>query len=352
MHVDEAELWRGVDRLIDRGSSLADLRSHGLHLLAARSLRGRGIPVPDQLAREESAAGRRELAASVVLTRIRSSYDGRMLLMKGPEVAARYPPGCRPFGDLDILAEDPELAQRTLVEAGFEQIGFDDPYYDGLHHLRPLRFPEAPSPIVEIHRRPNWVEWVDPPPNRELFAAAVPSVCEVAGFLALAPPHQALALAAHSWIEMPLRRILDLVDIVAVAPPGPARREARALASRWGLERIWDTTVAAADSLIFEAPTPLALRVWARNLHQVRDRTVLENHIRRWLSGFWALPPAGAAKAGLVAVARDLRPAPTEPWTSKMRRAREAARNPSRPAADHALRLGREAKRPRFKRGE
>ena len=352
MQVEDTDLWRGVDRLIDRAPSLADLRSHGLHLLAARSLRRRGIPLPDQLAEEEVVARRRELSASLVLTRMRASYEGRMILMKGPEMAARYPTGCRPFGDLDVLAEDPEAAQRALIAAGFERVGFEDSYYDGLHHLRPLRLPEAPSPIVEIHRRPNWVEWVDPPPNEELFGAAVPSICEVDGYLALSPAQRGPSLAAHSWVEMPLRRILDLVDVVLVAPSCDARREARAVASRWGLGRMWDSTLAAADCLLFAAAPPAALRVWARNLRQVRDRTVLENHVRRWLSGFAALPPGSAARAAVVAVARDLRPAPAEPWTSKLRRTREAARNPTRPAADHARRLGRDAKRARFRRAE
>ncbi len=352
MQLEDTDLWRGVDRLIDRAPSLADLRSHGLQLLAGRSLRRRGIPLPEQLAQEEVIARRRELAASLVLARMRASYEGPMILMKGPEMAARYPTGCRPFGDLDVLAEDPEAAQRALIAAGFERVGFEDSYYDGLHHLGPLRLPEVPTPILEIHRRPNWVEWAGPPSNEELFATAVPSVCEVDGFLALSAPQQALALAAHSWIEMPLRRILDLIDITLVARSGGERREAGLVASRWGLERMWKTTLSAADSLLFAEPPPAALRIWARNLRQVRDRTVLENHVRRWLSGFAALPPASATRAGLVAVARDLRPAPTEPWTSKLRRTREAVRNPTRPAADHASRLGRDAKRARFRRVE
>ena len=56
--------------------------------------------------------------------------------MKGPEVAAHYPvPSDRPFGDLDLLVEDPEAAQRALIAAGFVEFGEPDG----------IRRPSAPS---------------------------------------------------------------------------------------------------------------------------------------------------------------------------------------------------------------
>jgi hypothetical protein len=286
----------------------------------------------------------------VILKRIRDSYDGQLILIKGPEVAHRYPTTCRPFGDLDILADDAEGAQQALVAAGFEQIGFNDSYYEGLHHLRPLRLPEAPSLHVEIHRRPNWLDWTDPPSNTELFANAVPALCKADGFLGLPLTHHVLVLAAHSWIELPLRRILDLVDVLAVSPHGADRENVQELADLWSMGRVWRTTITAADALVLNGPMPSSLRIWARNLRAVRDRTVLENHMRRWLSGFWALPPYTASKAGIVAVAHDLTPVPGESWTDKLRRVSGAIRRPFRTATERANKLGYDAYRPRFKR--
>ena len=47
------ELWAHVDRLVDRAPREADLRAHGVHLLAAQRFRALGRPVSAQL--EEDA---------------------------------------------------------------------------------------------------------------------------------------------------------------------------------------------------------------------------------------------------------------------------------------------------------
>jgi hypothetical protein len=319
-------------------------------MLAARRYRQREIPFPEELTAAVEEATWRDLMAPAVLKGVREAYEGRLLLLKGPEVAAHYPTGCRPFNDLDILADDPEGAQRSLLAAGFEQIGFEDAYYEGLHHLSPLMMPGAPSPVVEIHRRPNWIEWSEPPSGEELFDAAVPASCAVDGYLALPPVHHAIAIAAHGWIELPLRRILDLVDVLAVLPSGE-REDARELAKRWDMEHVWSTTLVAADAVVLDGPTPWSLRLWARNLEQVRDRSVFETHLRRLVSPFWALPPGRAGLASLATVGRELTPAPSERWPEKLRRMWEAARHPVRASAEHAEKLGPdEANKARHKR--
>ena len=107
--------------------------------------------------------------------------------------------------------------QRALLAAGFEPGGASgDDDYVGLHHLRPLRVPGETAAFVEVHRRPGWVKFVDPLTTRELLAAATEGATGVPGVLALPPAHHALVLAAHSWDERPMRRLLDLIDIAAV----------------------------------------------------------------------------------------------------------------------------------------
>jgi hypothetical protein len=347
----QPDLWTGVDRLVDRFSSLDDLRAHRLHLLAGRRWRGLGLEIPDALATEELMWLQRTAAARLVLRAVRDACSQRMVILKGPAAAACYPDAAlRPFVDLDILVENPEEAQRELLSAGFEPIDQrDDDYYVGLHHMRPLRLPGRDAPAVELHRRPNWVDWVDPPPADELLAAAVPGPKDIPGMLVLPAEHEALALAAHSWGETPLRRLLDLVDVAAVSAEAD-QRELHALAGRWGLTRLWRTTIAAVEALIFEKGNPWSLRLWARDLRSAHDRTVFQGHLRSWLSPFWALPPHRAALATVTALARDLTPAPTESWENKLTRIREALSNPARPNTEHERILGPAGIQPRIKR--
>lgn len=350
-----SELWAGVDRLIDRAPSLRDLRAHRLHLLAARRWRQLGREVPTGLAIEELMAIERRAATSLALRRAQEAYDGRLVVLKGPSAAAYYPLSyLRPSTDLDILVDDPEAAQRALLSDGFEPSGeFCDSYYLGLQHLRPLRLPGPGGAVVELHRRPNWVEWVDPPSSGELLSAAVEvaavEVDGIPGFLGLPPEHNALVVAAHSWGERPLRRILDLVDVAAVSADADPDALV-SLARRWGLSRMWNTTFAAAEALLFERGQPWSLRIWARDLSAVRDRSVLEDHLRRWLSPFWALPPHRGIAGATVALARDATPAPTESWGNKLARVREAVIHPARSNTEHGRVLGPEGIQPRHNR--
>ena len=51
------------------------------------------------------------LAVPALLARVRDAYEGRIILLKGPEVALRYTdPARRGFIDLDLFVEDVALA--------------------------------------------------------------------------------------------------------------------------------------------------------------------------------------------------------------------------------------------------
>jgi hypothetical protein len=341
----EGDLWAGVDRLIDRAPSLADLRAHRLQHLAARRWRSLGRPLPDDLVHEEHVAAVVALAAPVLLARVREVYDGPAIVVKGPVVAARYPdPALRPFSDLDLIVPDAAELQSALVGAGFREVGNPEIYLD-IHHLRPLWSAGLPL-VLELHTAPKWIDSLEPPSQEELFSVAVPGTPDLAGALTLPPAHHALVLTTHSWAHEPLRRIRELLDVALVAEEAE-RRELDDLAHRWNVARPWRTTIAAAEALLLGRQTPLPLRVWARHLPRVRERTVLDTHLRRWLSDFSVLPPRRALRSLTVALARDVKPAAGEGWKTKLSRMGQASRRAFVRRSEHDDRLGDSAAPPR-----
>lgn len=271
---------------------------------------------------------------------MREAYDGPIVVMKGPEIAAYYPnPAMRPLHDLDVLVDDAPAAQRALLAAGFREVGDPELYID-IHHLRPVIWPGLPV-IVEIHSEPKWPDGFTPPSVDELVAAAGEGAWGVEGVLGLPRPHHAVLLAAHSWAHSPLRRLADLVDI-AVLSDGDSS-EAHALARRWQLDRIWSTTVAAVDSVLYGEKAPLPLRTWARHLPRARDRTVFERHLEQLVSVFWAKPPSRALRSSVQTVTDVVRPGVDETWPAKLRRTRTALRNAFARTQEHNRQLGEAA---------
>jgi hypothetical protein len=325
------EIWAAVERAVDRAPTTEDVRSHRLELFAARRWRSLGRPVPEDFVDLERRAGVGALAAPLVLEQVAAACPGeRVVLLKGPEVAARYPdPALRVFGDLDVLVRDAESVQGALLAAGFEEIG-DPSLYVDIHHLRPLRLRSLPL-VVEVHSRPKWIESAPPPPAEELLAAAVrlPS-----GLYALPPAHHAVLLAAHSWAHEPLRRLRDLLDVLLLAEEA-GRDETARLARSWGVERLWRATIGAADAVLLDGPTTWPLRLWAQNLRDARERTVLENHLQRWLSDFSVVPPWRAAAGWPSTLVRELRPEGDEGWGAKVSRSAHALRNARRRRSAH-----------------
>jgi Uncharacterised nucleotidyltransferase len=338
-----SQLWAAVDRLVDRAPSLADLSSHRLELLAARRWRSLGMVVPPEVVDKERRAAVVQLAAPVLLGRVRAAYDGELVLVKGLDVARRYPePGLRAFGDLDLIADDAASAQRALLAAGFQEVG-DPSLYEGIHHLRPLQLPELPL-VVELHSRPKWVEGIPPPPpTDDLLASAIPGPH---GFHVLPAAHHALLLAAHSWAHEPLRRLRDIVDIAAVAEAA-GRQEVAELARSWQVERLWGATEAVAEAVLYDRRRPLALRLWAQNLETARERTVLENHLQRWFSDFWIMPPHRAIERVPATLAAEFFPEGGEGWGSKLSRSGRAIRNATRRRSEHDEELAQWSRRKR-----
>jgi hypothetical protein len=328
------DIWTSVDRLVDAAESIDDLRRHRLHLLAARRWRALGRDVPAELTLDERRSVATAVAAPALLRRVREAAQGPMLVLKGPEIAARYPDAVlRGYSDIDLLVPDPVATQCELLAAGFVAIG-DPRIYAGIHHVRPLAWPALPVPI-ELHSGPKWPDGFVAPSPAELLEGAVPSSLAVPGVSTLDPAHHALVVAAHSWAHDPLRRVGELLDVTVMALDAEPSA-LRTLARRWGLRRIWDTTLAASDSLFQDGRPRWPLRTWARHLPAVRDRTVLETHLERWLSGFWAWPAGRAATRLGSTLVRELVPSRGETMRAKAARTRLAARNARLAAARHA----------------
>lgn len=287
------DLWPAAAAMIDRAGSLDALRAHRLQLLAASLWASDGRMVPENLMADRRRAVSMALAAPSMLARVRDSYDGRLLLFKGPEVAACYPDrGARYFHDLDLIADDAPAAQRALVAAGFVEQEFPGGWPD-IHHLRPLNWPGLPLDI-EVHSRPKLPDWLPAPRAEELMERAVPSATGIDGVLSPDPVAHALLLAAHGWGHRPLGRLGDHVDIAAVLPF--ARwPEAAALARSWGWGELWDLTAATGAAVLRGERAPTLVRTLGRHLLEVRDLTVSEFHALRILGPALAVPRRRAA---------------------------------------------------------
>jgi Uncharacterised nucleotidyltransferase len=328
-----AALWRAVNELLD-GADTAGIRANKLGALAARLRRRAGRAVPPPLAADERGAAVAVTMARPLLEHVRSLCDGPLVLVKGPEVARLYPGSARTFGDVDLLAGDAEAAQRALLAAGYTEVDDPEQFVDH-HHLQPLKSPHV-GLKVELHTAPLWPPGRTPPPLQEILDRSVPSGVGVAGISAPDPVHHALILAAHAWSHDPLRTLRDLVDVAAVAD-GCSDAELARTAEVWNIPKIWRTTRTAIAALFEDGPTPVPLRTWARHLRSVRERTLLDSHLMRWLHVFWELPP-GAAVGHLGAAFRlTLLPAPGESWGEKVARTRHSFRHPGEPMSTHLL---------------
>jgi putative nucleotidyltransferase-like protein len=328
--VASAELWRAVEVLIDR-ATLQGVLAHKLGPLAAVRWRRLGKPLPKPLADEERAASFAMLSAVPLLRRIRDCCDGPLVLLKGPELTRLYPAKARRFGDIDVLTPDADAVHQALKQSGFDELdelAFDPEEH---HHLPPLRWRVIPL-NVEVHGMPNWPPRAQPPSLEEILEAAGASGLEIEGLAAPHPLHHALMLAAHAWRHEPLQTLRDLVDIAAISA-GQSVDDLDRAANAWGIGRIWRTTRRAADALFFGAPRTMPLRIWARHLEAVRERTVLESHLQRSLQPFWGFPLRVALAQTVDTLHVELAPAEGETWRQKLKRVPRAVRDAGVPVS-------------------
>jgi hypothetical protein len=272
----------------------------------------------------------------VLLERIRSASEGRLVLMKGREAGARWPqPRLRPFKDLDLLTDDAPAVQAALLNAGF--VAIEDPArFGGRHHLAPLALPGVPL-TVEIHSRPNWPEDAGPSVD-EIAEAAVPCALGVDGILAPAAAHHAILLAVHAWNHEPLGRVGSIAD-VGVMTEEAGREATGAVARAWGVSRLWSMTTQTLEDLLCPDARSVRRPIWKRHLRSARERTVFENHVAQFSGAITAASPAQAPAAVLGVIGDTLRPSGEETWNTKLRRSLLAARNASARTSTHEAEL-------------
>ena len=73
------------------------------------------------------------------------------------------------------------------------------------------------------------------------------------------------------------------------------------------------------------------------HLQSVRERTLLDSHLMRWLHVFWELPPGAAAGDLRAAFRLTLLPAPGESWREKLARTSHSFRHPGEPMSTHLM---------------
>lgn len=74
--------------------------------------------------------------------------------------------------------------------------------------------------------------------------------------------------------------------------------------------------------------------MWGQNVAAGRERTVLENHLQRWLSDLWALPPHRALARMPRTLREELWPK-GETWRRKLSRTALAVRNAFTRRSEH-----------------
>lgn len=334
----DGKLWARLDDLLERAPRDSDLRYHGLEQLALLRRRLRGDAVDPAVLAAERTAAATSLLAPLVLQRVLDTVDSPVVLMKGFEVAQWWQnPLMRPFRDIDVLVEDADATWHAMHDAGFQATGNPE-LYAGIHHLRPLVWPGLPL-VVEVHHEPKWIEHA-PPPTAELLQTAVPSVTGIPGLLTLEPTRHAVAVAVHAWAHIPLARLDRLVDVAALSQ-GTDRAEFLRLARAWDVDRIWRSTQATIDSLFGDRRRPAVGHLWARHLWQVRERTVLERQLERWLGPFSALPGARAVKAAWRNFTDQFGRAEGETRRQMVHRVRRSAANASKRVSDHEEKTSR-----------
>jgi hypothetical protein len=304
--------WPELFAMIDRHPAERGLRFHGLAPLAVAHWRDVGRPIPSTVASAQAEQAALALEAERLVRHSRGVIDGPLMLIKGLEVAARYPdPTLRALRDVDLLVPDALSAQDALLAAGYLKqkgagIALHPRSYDDLHQLCPLEYPGMSLPI-EMHRHPHWPTWARPPTFDELYECAVPSRLCIDDLVVPGVEHHALLVLAHSWARQPFEQLSQLVDFALLVEECD-RSELRRIATRWRLDRLLGVADRAVESLLLSrGQDPLVMRWFAPHLRSLSVASHARRQVNRYLGSVAVIPFGSAVRAAGQGVARRVR---------------------------------------------
>lgn len=275
---------------------------------------------PSGTGADRAAIAAKQLAAEAALREMRTVFDGTLVLLKGLELSSRYPdPTDRPFGDIDVLTDEPDRLQATLIDLGYEA-GERAPFEVRVHyHDVPLQHPGLPI-FVEVHRNPGWLAGMTPPSLETLLAMTAPSATGIAGLMALESPAHAVYLAVHSWRHRPFWRPQDLDDIESLLQHEGTADEATRLAQDWGVSRIWSYYLNDIASRAGEARQKAVVRLFGKAPTSRRRRSARSDYLAMHAGQLFVDHPLRYAPDIIRKVRRDLQPLPGESRRHKARR--------------------------------
>jgi hypothetical protein len=302
-------IWPGVANTIAAHPDASLLRAQGLSALAAAYWNETDHPIADELDSDRASATALGLQAERMLHQVADLAAQPFLLMKGPELATRYPePGLRELNDLDLLVLDTSVIEQSLLRSGWST--YTGPgelrWYDDIHHARPLVAPGSSLPM-EPHRRPNWPTWGRPPEFAELHEASVASTLGIEGVRTPSVEHHALLVLAHSWAHMPFERFSQLIDFALLVEECNTV-ELAACARRWQLSKLLSVGLATIDSVLLAHRRDSAMVRWfAPHLRTLEPPARAREQLDRYMSSFLVTTPTRAASAMAAASWRRFR---------------------------------------------
>ena len=333
-----AGLWEAVDGILERGD-VTGLLAHRLGPLAAIRLRRLGLPLPPNSRPRSGRRPSRTWPRSHSSSRSARRATALCFCSRGPRSARCTRAGAGASATSTSSPRSPSPCRSRCSRTASCRAS---PTSTCQTACTTTWSPSAGRRSRSTSRSSDRVAGAPESPPLEILEAAVPSALQVQGVLAPHPLHHALILSSHAWRREPLHRIRDLLDI-AVVSNGLDAGELDRLAAKWGMTKIWSTTTATIEALFYGGRRTVPLRSWARHLEEIRPRTVVENHLQRWVGAF--VEAQGPALARLGHELRDdIRPDAGDTWGTKLGRVGRAVVNPRGGGSRFASRLpGRRA---------
>ena len=287
--------WEGVARVLGRASSLeasAPTDSTCSRRRGCKSSDGRSRTSWRPLQRARCA---RAPLARALLSLIREVCEGPILVFKGPEIAAVYPsPWLRPYARRRCARADDACRRAPAARRRLPGGRADDEL--GCAPSRPApRRPRVSSPRWRCTADRSGSRTSGHPPSTICSRPRPrPRQESTACWRPRPDTTRCSWRRMHGWSGRSAR-VGDLVDVAAARDAAP--EEADELARRYGVERIWRTTLGAIEAVLGDNRRTWPMSTWAR--HRARQRAHgRRDALARLLEPFYRCAPTGSRRGG------------------------------------------------------